>query len=576
MVRSVWRPARIGTVALWACACASGPSDEALAREVLDAEPRVELLGETHRGPGVVEGDTGPARFVSKLLAAFDPERAMETVRYVDRFYRAPGNEGYDAAIDRVSGILREAGYGTAEGFDVFELTTPLTARGPQLGQRVLARAWNPRSARLTLLSSGAPEVVLHAFDDPSDPDRCMLPVNAPSADVSGTISFHLDGVGPGDVLVTDAEPRLDVLNRAKSAGAVAVLSSFLAPNYNIDPTGAKRHMEAIQFRTLPADTPLPVAMISPRSMETVRSHHQRDPGARLAFRAEVDLADRTLRTLCARVLGTDRADQAVVIGSHLQEPGACDNASGVAGLAESARSLVGLIGSGEIPRPSRTLVFLWGDEFRQTEVWLDETELTTVAGLSSDMTGESSETGAIALLERMPDPGAMRPLEPDVHTPWGETPVDEEELRPNGLAIMARCAMLDVAALEPGWQTADHPYEGGSDHDVFIERDIPAALFWHFTDFTYHTSLDRIDYVDPGEIRRTGTALMATALALADPVPADLSRYLDSLNQEQNVRVDAAREADDEDLARMWKDWCFGARQWLRVECLRIPRQEQ
>jgi len=202
---------------------------------------------------------------------------------------------------------------------------------------------------------------------------------------------------------------------------------------------------------------------------------------------------------------------------------------------------------------------------------------MNVVGGLSSDMTGASrDETGAICLLERMPDPAAIEPLPPDEHTPWGMREVDPDSLTPNGLAVIARCALADVGVIEAGWQTGEHPYEGGSDHDIFIARGLPTALFWHFTDFTYHTSLDRTEYVDPGEIRRTGTALMSTAMALADPVPADLQRYLLSLNEELNVRVEAARLVEDEDLVRMWKDWSFGARQWLRVECLRIPPSEE
>ncbi|HVS18767.1 MAG TPA: hypothetical protein VMT18_09225, partial [Planctomycetota bacterium] len=133
-----------------------------------------------------------------------------------------------------------------------------------------------------------------------------------------------------------------------------------------------------------------------------------------------------------------------------------------------------------------------------------------------------------------------------------------------------------NVGALEAGWQTGEHPYEGGSDHDIFIARGLPTALFWHFTDFTYHTSLDRLGMVDVGEIRRTAAAVLATALCVADPQPADLDRYLRSLNQEQNLRVRAAEEAGEPLLAQRWRDWCDGARQWLRVECLHIPPSER
>jgi hypothetical protein len=263
-----------------------------------------------------------------------------------------------------------------------------------------------------------------------------------------------------------------------------------------------------------------------------------------------------------------------VAVASHVQEPGACDNASGVAGLCESARSLADLLTSGEVEWPARSVVFVWGDEILQSRVWLERwlgLGRVCVAGFSSDMTGESRDTGAIALIERHPDPGALFTLPPDQHTPWGAGEVDEADLSPNGLAIVARCAMADVGFLEGGWPSADHPWEGGSDHDVFIEHGIPACLFWHFTDFTYHTSLDRLGFVDAEEMRRTGVALLAAVLALADPRPADLERYLKSLDLEENVRVGSAEEVGDADLMRMWKTWCRGAREWLRNHCLGI-----
>jgi aminopeptidase YwaD len=404
------------------------------------------------------------------------------------------------------------------------------------------------------------------------DVDRVMLPITAPSADVSGTIALGLDSLDAGELLVTTAAPVSNVLKRAHELGAKAVISSYLE-SYNADPTGARRETHAIQFSSVPFGTPIPVARISPASFEAIRSACELAPETRLVFSAEVRFEPKELRTLVASVVGRDRPGEAVAIASHVQEPGACDNASGVAGMLESALGLVAAIEAGEIQRPSRTLVFLWGDEFRQTSDWLAQTKLTAVAGLSSDMTGESYErTGAIALLERMPDPAAITPLPPDEHTPWGAKEVDPGTLLPNGVAIIARCAINDVAALDGGWTTAEHPYEGGSDHDIFIAQGIPAALFWHFTDFAYHTSLDRIDHVDPNEMRRTGAALLATALALADPCAADLQRYLECLNEELLLRTRAAERAEDEALARSWRDWCVGARHWLRSECLRLP----
>ena len=170
-----------------------------------------------------------------------------------------------------------------------------------------------------------------------------------------------------------------------------------------------------------------------------------------------------------------------------------------------------------------------------------------------------------------MPDPGALTTLPPDAHTPWGAGQVDSENLNPNGFSIIARCAMVDVGLESGGWPCADHPWEGGSDHDVFINRGIPAVLFWHFTDFTYHTSLDRLNYVDITEVRRTTAAILATALAVAAPRPTDLDRYLRSLDMDKSIRIGAAREVEDQNLEALWKVWADGSRNWLRKLCLGI-----
>ena len=65
--------------------------------------------------------------------------------------------------------------------------------------------------------------------------------------------------------------------------------------------------------------------------------------------------------------------------------------------------------------------------------------------------------------------------------------------------------------------------------------------------------------------------ALLATACALADPEPGDLERYLNSLQNEERVRVEAAEAAKNPKLATQWREWCKGARGWLRNQCLGI-----
>jgi hypothetical protein len=170
--------------------------------------------------------------------------------------------------------------------------------------------------------------------------------------------------------------------------------------------------------------------------------------------------------------------------------------------------------------------------------------------------------------LERSPDPGALRPLAPDVHTTWGAGEVNEKTIVPNGLAVIARCALADVAQLEKRWSTVEHPWEGGSDHDVFLERGVPAILFWHFPDFAYHTSLDRLEHVDPTEVRRMSVAALATALSLTSPSDGDLSRYLATLDREQSLRLRAAEQVKDTAISEQWRQWCHQSGAWLRETC--------
>jgi hypothetical protein len=538
-------------------ACASGPDFP----PELFGEVRVEQ--DWYRGPEVHVSHAGPARFVEPVYEAFDRDAAMSVVRYMDGFYRAPANPHYDAVLERIAQELREAGFGGEDARLQLEFL-----------QGETVSTWTPKSAELVLDCPDTSSRTLHRFSEPGDVERTMLPINAPSCELSGDVAMSLEDLEPGMILVTDVRAS-QVIRRAEARGAVAVVSAYMS-TYNVDPSGAERHLDAIKMRTLPVDNELPVMQISPSSYRMIERACQQMLGSprcpRLHLRAEVVRQDRPLRTLVARIVGAKHPQEAVAMGGHVIEAGACDNASGAAGLLEGARCLAALLRSGELEWPARSVVFLWGARFVQTEHWLDQrAEIETVAGIAAEMIGESRDTGAIALLERPPDPGAIVPLPPDQHTPYGPGEVDPEALEPDGLAVVARCAMVDVGVYAGPWESAEHPWEGGSDHDIFFERGIPGVLFWHFTDFTFHTSLDRLDFVDPDELRRSAVAILATALAVADPRPSDLDRYLKTLSIEEAVRQSAAENADQEELAAQWREWCVGMREWLRNLCLDI-----
>jgi hypothetical protein len=513
-----------------------------------------------HRGPKVLLGDTGTARFVGPLLGGFDEEAAMATVAELDPWFREPGNDGFEFGMDVLLAKLRGAGFGSREGYELREIETPMDAP-----------AWTPLSASLTLHLNGEPIQVLHQFNRDDDRERTMLPVHASSCDVRGTPELDFADLDPGEIFVTDRD--LDeVLHQAQERGAAAVLSSFLF-DFNVDPRGTMRHLDAIHYGAVPVGTTLPVAHISPR-IHALLADLEDVACSELHLQANVRFDERPLRTLVATVVGLERPAEVVPLVAHMQEPGTNDNASGVAGMLEGALTLMRAVDDRKLRRPMRSISFVWGDEYTASGVFLDHTERTVVAALAADMIGNSpAETGAVCLLERGPDPGARWVLPPDEHTAWGAGEVDLDWILPSGLAVILRMALVDVGLAVGGWVSGEHPWEGGSDHDVFLGRGIPAALLWHFPDFAYHTNLDRLAFVDPRELRLSSVALLCAACGVADARPKDLERYIESLLHERYERQGIAWEEEaPEEVATSWGEWSSAARRWLAFLCNGTP----
>jgi hypothetical protein len=126
--------------------------------------------------------------------------------------------------------------------------------------------------------------------------------------------------------------------------------------------------------------------------------------------------------------------------------------------------------------------------------------------------------------------------------------------------------------ARDTGWVAQTNPYEGGSDHTIFLAAGVPALLATHFTDRFYHTNLDRPDKTSPVVMANvgiaTGTTAMllasageAEALAVADLVAAAAARRL-ALESNQSAAIvaratdRAAAEATERIVVDAWKAW--------------------
>src|SRR4029434_9607004 len=95
----------------------------------------------------------------------------------------------------------------------------------------------------------------------------------------------------------------------------------------------------------------------------------------------DANAVHQTNAPLAATIPGSDPAAGEIVFSCHLdhEKPGANDNASGCAAILEIARTLNTLMGSKTIPRPSRTIRFVWPSEMTGTIAYL--TKYPEIAG---------------------------------------------------------------------------------------------------------------------------------------------------------------------------------------------------
>ncbi|MEZ6014289.1 MAG: M28 family peptidase [Planctomycetota bacterium] len=574
-VPKLWTAALLVTSGLFGCA--GGPEELQVPTDLTDNLP----IALEHNGPAVAPGGVtdaslaarkGAARFVPELFARFDRDRAMGIAAFVDKEYREPASDGYERVVDRLVADLYAAGFGAEAGYG-------LDLRKSSLPDP----SWTPLSAVIEFVrvdARGAPIQNLNvvSVDGTAAAARVIQPANAPGCELVGAIADGIDALTtPGMVLLTD-QPIRSVELDALARGAAAVISTYL-PSYCVDPTGRERHLEAIFHGDVRPGTELPSFYVSPKVGDAIRNTAR--VGGHVRLVASARFAVRPLRTVVATIAGAERPDEAVHLLSHIDGAGANDNASGVGAMVEGALLLKRLIDQRLLPRPRRTLAFVFGQVARAGGAAIKAAPGPVVAAIVADMLGASAaETGAVCLLERGWDPAAIAPLPPDRHTALGPGNVAEGDLFGTGLSIVMRQALIDVAAFEASrggvrapWLTREHPWEGGRDQDAYLAQGIAACRLWHFTDFAHATSLDRMAMVDPDELRRTAVAAMAGALTVADGQPSDLARHLASLNLERQMRLDAVVSADAGDAAiEAWKTWFDQARFWLQSVCLGEP----
>lgn len=499
------------------------------------------------------------------LRKEFSAENTHTTTAFVEQRWRLAGNKGFDESIYYVEKILKDAGYkkevnGEADG--------PLTYR---IETRKMKRpTWEPVDATLSIEGDALPVLKFAT-------NRNMIATYSASTPAEGITAELIDlGKGrkedfegkdlTGKIVMAEAGA-FQVYRQAIAKGAVGVFAYSLPPY-----TQPEKNVNSIQFQSIPYADSLTqkwALMLSYQAKQRLRTALTKG-AVKVNVKIETKIYRADELTIVANARGSVKPDERFVYSAHVQEPGANDNATGVATLTEMARTTAQLIRQKKFA-PQRTITFLWGDEIVSTARYIKDDNKRAEGikwGLSLDMVGEDvSKTGGSFLIEKMPDPSAIWTRGKEKHTEWGGSVLKESQMFPHYFNdfLLNRCRQQ---AKSNGWVVNTNPFEGGSDHTPFLEAKIPGLLMWHFTDVYYHTDGDRLEMTSAEEMKNVGVSALATAYILASADEASTITLIDEVKKNALDRLDVefvlskdavakgGKVADEQHILEVWTSY--------------------
>jgi len=282
-------------------------------------------------------------------------------------------------------------------------------------------------------------------------------------------------------------------VNQKGAAGALGTGSAGVSANsagYTIDQLG----WSSVSPRTDKGGFGF---VLSLRQMMELQAYVEK--GQKVVMRAHVRTKryPSKMNVITGVIPGSDPKAGELMIMAHAFEtiatPGANDNCSGVGTTMEIARTLTRLIRDGVLPRPKRTIRFLWAPEISGTRAWLfkhPDVADRLLAGMNYDMPGSDLE---------MTDSYLRMKMTPD------SVPSYLNDLIANLLQFVDQTEIRTQTGNNAPFNYRLVPFIAASDHAVLLGAGIPAMQFNHWPDNFYHSSADTIEMTDPTETKRIG-----------------------------------------------------------------------
>ena len=280
-----------------------------------------------------------------------------ENLRYLTGLHRVPATADFELAAQFVLQRAREYGLADAhsEQFSIDGTKRYGLMRSYLAWTVEDARLWEVRPQHLLLGDWTTDPIHLADYSHSADVETELVDVGngASEADYSGK-DVH------GKIVLADGVlARVQELAIAQH-GAVGIVSDM--PNQTTAWSGLDTTV--VRWGHLDARQPSGFAfMVSRQTAEALRSRLRGGEPVILNAHVKATVGPGHWTVVTGTIPGTDPDAGEIVYSCHLdhERPGANDNGSGSVTILESARVLARLIDSGVLPRPKRTLRFVWG-----------------------------------------------------------------------------------------------------------------------------------------------------------------------------------------------------------------------
>ncbi|MFB3852770.1 MAG: M28 family peptidase [Vicinamibacterales bacterium] len=380
--------------------------------------------------------------------------------------------------------------------------------------------------------------------------DPALVASGSATADVTGELVYipplstddvkKMQSAGPdprykGRIALMWSHAREEAARALDAAGIVAVVSFNSRERYN-DPNQVVYGGGSYKNENLAAGFNLSWRQWS-ELLEDVLSGRK----VVVRARAKVESFKDRFEAVYSWIPGTEPDKKGVIFTAHLFEGylkrGANDNMSGVVVQLEILRALSRLIASGELPRPRRTIYFLWPNEISGTYEFIKQKPGVSdrwSINVNMDMVGEwLRKNNSLFTMSECPDhlPSYLDGLAASVmNYVWRTNDIvylpDSPRGRPGGQYFPV--PMTEKAGSDDAFRFYVHRATGGSDHICFNNPSVavPGIEFFTWPDQWYHADLDTPDKSDPTQMKRVafiGAAVAWAAANCTDEVVAGL-----------------------------------------------------